>query len=834
MKQKLIQYIVPVILLFITSAIYFSPILEGKVVQQSDMIHFAGMSKEMSDYRAETGKEALWTNAMFSGMPGYLISTVYKGSITKKIIGFVLKIPRPISYHLLFLSLFYFMCILLGLNPWLSFAGALAYGFTSYFFVVFEAGHTSKSLNITYISLLVAGVLLAYKNKRMLGALLSVLGLAWMISANHLQMTYYAGILVMIIGIVYLIYAIKEKTISSFVKSSMVLLASAALALSMNISTLWPIYEYSQETIRGESELSGEATQKSSGLDKDYILDYSYDVGEALTAFIPRLKGGSMREPVGESSNVYQLLVGSQGKKKALNIANNLPLYWGSQPIAGGYMYFGAILCFLFVFGLFVVKGKDKWWIVAAVIVSFALSLGKYFPSLSNLMIDYFPLYNKFRDVKNIIVIQEFAMAFMGVLAVSSVYKREISEKEFNKGLLYSFAIAGGLALIFAILPGIAGDFTAASDARLAQSGWPEQLLEALRADRKIVLQKDAFRTFIFVALAAGVLWAFWKRKLKAEYALALWVVLILVDMWPANKRYLNNDSFVAKRKMENPYTISKADQIIHQDTDSNYRVLNLTVSPFTDASTSYFHKSIGGYHAAKLGRYQELITYHLGREIQQIGSTLNKGLNPNQLSQLFDQAPVLKMLNTKYLIVNPNGAPIKNPNPVGNAWFVNDFTIVENADSEIAALGGFSPTDMAIIDKRFEAFVKGKTYKKEGSITLTEYSPNYLKYAFNSDTEQLTVFSEVYYDKGWDAYIDGKKVPHFRVDYILRSLSIPAGEHTIEFKFEPKSYFIGNKISMASSAIFVILVLVYLFSYIKKNGISLTPLKPKENAKTT
>ncbi|QIA06710.1 YfhO family protein [Draconibacterium halophilum] len=832
MKKKWFNYIIPIVLLFITTSIYFLPVYEGKVVQQSDIMHYKGMSKSMADFRKESGEEPLWTDAMFSGMPGYLISTVFKGNITKKIIGFVLKIPRPVSYHLLFLSLFYLMCIILGVNPWLSLAGALAYGFTSFFFVVFEAGHTSKSLTITYISLLIAGVFLAYKNKRLAGALLSTLSLSWMIAANHLQMTYYAGIMILIIVIVYFIYALREKAIIPFLKSSGILATAAILAIGMNISTLWPIYEYSKESIRGKSELTSDLHKKSDGLDRDYILDYSYDVGEALTAFIPRLKGGSMAEPLGEKSQVYELLARGQNKQNAMRIANNLPLYWGSQPIAGGPFYFGAVLCFLFVFGLFIVKGKDKWWIVATVVVSFALSLGKYFPALSNLMIDYFPLYNKFRDVKNIIIIQQFAMAFMGVMAVSKVYKREVSDKVFNKALLYSFAIAGGLALVFTVIPGLAGDFTAASDARLLQAGWPEQLLDALQADRKIVVRTDAFRTFIFVALAAGVLWAFWKKKIKAEYALALWIVLIMADMWPTNKRYLNNDSFVAKRKMNNPYTLSEADKLIHQDDALSYRVLNLTVNPFTDASTSYFHKSIGGYHAAKLKRYQELIEYHISPEIQKISRTLNSGLAPDKFGNLFNTTPALKMLNTKYLIVNPNGAPVQDPATLGNAWFVNNYEIVENADAEIDALAGLNPANKAIIDKRYEQDVSGKTYQKSGSIQLEVSDPNYLKYNFSSDSEQLTVFSEIFYDKGWDAYIDGEKAPYFRANYVLRAMSIPAGDHTIEFKFEPQSYFLGTKLSYASSFVFILLVLAYLGITIKNNG-GLLP-KPKEHATKT
>ncbi|WP_319500556.1 YfhO family protein [uncultured Draconibacterium sp.] len=832
MNKKIVSYILPVVLLFITSAIYFAPVFEGKVVQQSDIIHYKGMSKEIVDFKKETGENTFWTSTMFSGMPTYLITTIYKGNLSKKIIDVILKIPRPVSYHLLFLSLFYLMLVLLGVNPWLSLAGALAYGFTSFFFVVFEAGHNSKSLTITYISLLIAGIILAYKNKRLAGALISTLALSWMIAANHLQMTYYAGIMVLIIAIVYFIYAIREKAIIPFLKSSGILAAAAVLAIGMNISTLWPIYEYSKDTIRGKSELTSDLHKKSDGLDRDYILDYSYDVGEALTAFIPRLKGGSMSEPLGEKSQVYDLLAHGQNKQNALRIANNLPLYWGSQPIAGGPFYFGAVLCFLFVFGLFIVQGKDKWWIVATVVVSFALSLGKYFPSLSNLMIDYFPLYNKFRDVKNIIVIQQFAMAFMGALAISKVYKREVSDKIFNKALLYSFAIAGGLALVFAVIPGLAGDFTAASDARLLQAGWPEQLLDALQADRKMVLQKDAFRTFIFVALAAGVLWAFWKKKLKAEYALALWIVLIMADMWPTNKRYLNNDSFVAKRQMNNPYTLSKADEMILQDDALSYRVLNLTVNPFTDASTSYFHKSIGGYHAAKLKRYQELIDFHISPEIQSMSRMLNNGLAPDQVSMLFDSTPALKMLNTKHLIINPNGAPVKDPAPLGNAWFVNNYELVENADAEIDALSEINPADQVVIDQRFEQYVSGKTYQKNGSIELQVSDPNYLKYVFNSNSEQLTIFSEVYYDKGWNAYIDGKEAPYFRVNYVLRAMSVPAGEHIIEFKFEPQSYFLGTKISYASSIVFILLVLAYLGITIKNNGGLLT--KPQKHAETT
>ena len=817
MKQKniLFKYLLPILLFTVISIVYFYPVLEGKVLQQSDTIHHIGNTKYNKDFRAETGEEALWNVAMFSGMPTYLNGFQTDTNWIGKAKNIFYKIPRPASYLILSFLFFYVFLLLFGVNPWISFAGALLYGFTSFFFVIIESGHNTKAHALSYMALIIGGILFAYKKNRIGGGIITAVGLSWMILANHLQMTYYTAIMVLIIAVVYFIDAFKKKTLPSFLKTSAILLVAAILAVGTNLSKFWPTYEYSKYTIRGESELTPEAGEKSSGLDKDYILDYSYDLGEAFTAFIPRLKGGSMAEPLGEDSNVYKLLQRSQGKQNALRIANNLPLYWGSQPIAGGPFYFGAVLCFLFVFGLFVVKGKDKWWIIATVLVSFALSLGKYFPALSNLMIDYFPLYNKFRDVKNIIVIQQFAMAALGVWAVREIYLKNVEDNIIKKGLLYSFSITGGIALLLALIPGIAGDFSAATDARLVQSGWPEQLISALQDDRRMVLQKDAFRTFIFVALTAGMVWAFWKEKLKAKYALALWIVLILADTWPVNKRYLNNDNFVAPRKMESPYTKSQADNLILQDT-SVYRVLNLTVNPFTDASTSFFHKSIGGYHAAKMGRYQELIENRISPEIQ----LLSRGINSGQLSsQLWNNTPVLDMLNAKYIIVNANAAPLQNPKALGNAWFVSEYKLVENADEEIAALKGFNPAQTAIVDQRFESFIQDKnfTLNDENSITLADYGPNYIKYTASARSEQLTVFSEVYYDKGWNAYIDGEKIPHFRVNYVLRALILPAGDHTVEFKFEPRSVYLGNKLSLVSSILLILAVLGYAFFEIKR-----------------
>ncbi len=524
-----------------------------------------------------------------------------------------------------------------------------------------------------------------------------------------------------------------------------------------------------------------------------------------MTAFIPRFKGGGMSEPLGEGSEVYSFFEKAQGKAAAKKITKALPLYWGSQPISAAPFYFGAVVFFMFVFGLFVVKGKDKWWIVAVVVVSFLLSLGKNLGFLSDLMIDYFPGYNKFRDVKNIIFIQHFAMVVMAMLAGRGIVLEQIEGKKILKSLKYSWFIVGGVALLFALLPGIAGDFRGPSDIRLAQAGWPEQLLNALRDDRKSVLRIDAFRSFVFVSLSAGVVWLFIQKKIKTSYAVVLWVVLVLVDLWPVNKKYMNNDSFVAKSKVEKPFTASKADQEILKDSDPDFRVLNLTVSPFQDASTSYFHKSIGGYHGAKMERYQELFDHQLYPEIRRL---IGGFQNPNTLDSVLTTLDVINMLNTRYFIYDPNSSPLVNSNALGNAWFVDEFKVVANANEEVDALSEFDAANEAIVDERFSGQLKDVALGsgRNSQIELLEYGPNYLKYeARVSGGTSLAVFSEIYYPKGWDALVDGQPVNYLRANYILRAMAIPEGRHTVEFKFEPASYFVGNKISLASSLILIL-----------------------------
>lgn len=811
-----------IILVFILIAfLYFSPQLEGKQLDAHDLSTYRGGARELLDFRAETGEEAIWTNSMFGGMPGYLLSTRYEGNLVSKAQALVNVIPRPTRYLILMFSLFFALLLILKVNVWVSAVGALAYGMFSFLFVIIDAGHVTKAHTLTYMALVVGGVLLAYKRNPLLGSLLTALSLSWMLSASHPQMTYYAGIMVLIIGVTYLVYAFKEKTLPAFTKTSALLVLAAVLAVGTNFGNLYTVYEYGKYSMRGESDLTPQDDDQTSGLDKSYILDYSYDLGEAMTAFIPRFKGGGMAESLGEESNVYRFFEQNQGKAQARQISQNLPLYWGTQPISSAPFYYGAVLCFLFVFGLFVLKGKDKWWLVAVVVVSFLLSLGKNFGFLSHFMIDYFPGYNKFRDVKNIIVIQQFAMALMGVLAVRELYLNRQNKTDLLQKLKYSWFIAGGLALVFVLLPGLAGDFRTPSDARLVQAGWPDQLMEALRADRKMVLRTDAFKTFLFVTIAAGVIWLYVKQKLKASYALLIWALLIFVDLWPVNKRYLNNDDFVSARKVEVPFSPSKADQEILKDTDPNYRVLNIAVNPFTDASTSYFHKSIGGYHGAKMQRYQEMIEFHISPEMQKLGSRLQNVESQADVEAVFTGLNALNMLNTRYVIYNPNAAPLYNNQALGNAWFVEDVSFVENADEEIAALEDFDPATEAIVDAQFSDVLTSVSFNSgdQPVIELQEYRPNYLKYkASVGSGAPLAVFSEIYYPKGWNAYLDGQPVEHVRVNYVLRAMPVPQGTHEIEFRFEPQSYALGNTVSLASSIVLILaLIAVGFFEFKKK-----------------
>jgi hypothetical protein len=804
---------VGIIVFFIVLAYaYLFPLLEGKELRMDDLDHHLGMSKELVDYRNETGEEAVWTNSMFGGMPGYMISVLYPNNLINYFAGLPRQWFSIASFIFLYMVGFYVLLCSMKINRWLSVAGAIAFGLSSYFIIIIGAGHASKANALAFLPIVIAGVLMVFRGKQIPGAILFTIGLSLELLAGHPQITYYGMLLLAIYGIVELIYAIKEKALLPFGKSVLYLLAGVIVAVGMNFSRLYTSWEYSKETIRGPSELSSNNENKTSGLDKDYVVQWSYGIGETMTLLIPNFKGGSTLTNPGENSESYTTMQ----QKGVQNVKQNIrgvSMYHGTQPFTSGPVYVGAIIVFLFVLGLFVVRGVYKWWLLAATIVSILLSWGGNFMSLTSFLLDHLPLYNKFRAPSMTLVIAQITMPLLGFIALNQILTNKVEKKVWLNGLKWSAIVTGGISLIFAILPGIAGDFSNPADT----ARFPDWLIDSVISDRQSLLRTDAFRSFIFIALAAAAMYMWNIKKIKTNFFIGALGLLILIDLWAVDKRYLNNDNFVSKREAANPFPEMPVDKAILQDNDLYYRVLPLQ-NPFQDARASYYHKSVGGYSAAKLRRYQEMIDYHFTPEMQQMISGLNSGAQPDSV---FGQLPAINMLNTKYIIYDLNGAPLPNPNALGNAWFVNDFKIVDNADEEIEALKGFNPENEAVIDKRFAEMVSGKKFKKDesGNIVLTEYKPNYLKYNAKAASEQLAVFSEIYYENGWDAYIDGQKVPHFRVDYILRGLVLPAGEHTVEFKFHPKSFYTGNKISLASSLLLLLAIAGYAFGEYRKKS---------------
>ncbi|MGB0975622.1 MAG: YfhO family protein [Prolixibacteraceae bacterium] len=799
-------------LFLVVTYTYFSPLLEGRALQQHDHDTYMGMSSEIRSYRATHDKEALWNNRMFGGMPSYLSGTRYPGNKLAYIDSLLRVGPVPGSSVFLTFIGFFFLMMVCGLSPWISMIASLAFGFSSFYFIILGAGHNTKALAISYMAPVLAGVLLSFKGKRWLGGAILGVALGLELRAGHPQMTYYLFLMVMIYGLVELYYHIKEKKSVDYFKNIAVLSLFAILAVGSNASSLSSTFEYSPYSIRGKSTLKTDDPTRKEGLDKKYIFDYSYDVSEAFTAFIPRLKGGGMSEPLDRDSHLYQKIAQRQGAGTAKQICKNVPLYWGSQPIVSGPFYFGAVLCFLAIFGMFFIKGRLKWWLSLTILVSFLLSLGKHFPLLSDMMVNYFPMYNKFRDVKNIVIIQNLAMAMLGTFAVWQLSQRKASDKDFMDALKYSVGVTGGIALLLTIIPSLSGSFVGSVDGQLQQMGWPSDWIQALQEDRMAIVRTDAFRSLLFVLVAAATMWAFWKKKVRAELALGVWLICIMVDMWPHNKKYLNNDQFVSKRKVEKPYQPTKADQYILKDKSLDYRVLNMSVSTFNDASTSFFHNSIGGYHGAKMRRYQDLIEHQISGEIQQLQTKFGSIKSESDLATLFDGTSVLNMLNTKYLIYSPKAMPLTNRAALGNAWFVDKIHWVEDDNQEMEQLGEVALSHTVLINKSAQEEIKEISpvkIEKEEMIKMTQYDPNILSYISHSNEERMAVFSEIYYPKGWKAYVDGKEVAIYRVNYLLRGIKIAKGDHQIQFVFHPQTYFMGEVVSLICSILLLMLLAV-------------------------
>lgn len=813
--KQFVPHLVVVLIILVVILAYFSPLLEGKRLKQSDITQWKGMSKEITDFREKTGEEALWTNSMFGGMPAYQISVQYKGNLIRFIDDiFKFGLPHPANLVFIYFIGFFILLMVLKVDPWLAMAGALAFTFSSYFFIILEAGHNSKAHAIGYMAPVLAGILLTFRGKYIAGGLLTALFLALELRANHLQITYYLALMVITLGIFELISAIKAKTLPAFAKTTGLLVVAALFALSTNITNIWATWEYGKETIRGKSELTTNPENRTSGLDKDYATQWSYGVGETFSLMIPNTKGGASGS-LGNNEKAMEKVDATYAQSLA-----GQNQYWGDQPFTSGPVYAGAIMVFMFVLGLFILKGNLRWWLLAVTVLSILLSWGRNFMPLTDFFLHYMPGYNKFRAVSMILIIADLAIPLLGILALKEIIEKPQILRDKQKFFFISLGLTGGLALIFYIMPQVFFSFlsgleqSAIAEQRMSleaqQLNQFDALIYNLELARVSIFKADAIRSALFIAIAAGLLWLYSRTKVNRLLVTAGIIVLIAADMIPIAHRYLNNDNFVSKSLVNNPYQPTEANKLIMKDTDPNFRVFNMTVSTFQEGSTSYFHKSIGGYHGAKLRRYQELIENHLSKRNDQ----------------------VLNMLNTKYFIgMGQDRQPVVqiNMGALGHAWFVEEHEIVANADEEIAALTAFFPEKTAIIDQRFSANLEGFTHAVDSNarIELTEYQPNKLKYSSQAASDQLAVFSEIYYDKGWNAYLDGKKVDHFRVNYVLRAMVVPAGNHEIEFRFEPKVFAVGEKVSFAGSLLLILMLVGFAATELwKKLKTDKTPAK--------
>jgi len=809
---KFAPHIAAFLLFVVISFMYFTPILEGKQFIGHDTESWMSMAKETVDYNATHKDVTLWTDSMFGGMPTYQISMSQPYNLIKYVDDVIHIFPNTLFILMLYLVGFYVLLLSFKVNPWLAIVGAIAFSFASYNFIIILAGHNSKAITIAYMAPLIGGVFMAYRRKRLLGSIIAAFFLSLAIRANHVQILYYTVFILVILAIVEFIYSIKEKEITAFLKTSGMLVAGALLAVGMNATSLMTTYDYSKATMRGESNGLTVDTQNSQhGLNKDYITQWSYGIDETMTLLIPNFKGGGSGGTLSVDSETGKKLtsLGAPDVAKILK-DNQFPLYWGSQPFTSGPVYIGAIICFLFVLGLFLVDKRTKWWLLPMIALTVMLAWGKNFMWLTDIFIDYVPMYNKFRTVSMTLVATGFGMTLMAILALKEVFAEKIDKKKLIRPVLISAAIVGGIALIFALIPSLSGDFVSPSDAQY--TGNNAFLRETLPLDRAGLLRADAFRSLMFILLAAGVIWLYAKDYLKIKVAYVLFGILMLVDLVPIAKRYLNDDNFQRPRHLETLITPSKADEFILQD-KSDYRVLDGTVNMFNDASPSYFHKNIGGYHAAKLRRYQELINMQIEKEVGQLFASFGRGFNPASIDNTLDSLGVLNMLNMKYLIYNKEAAPIINPHANGNAWFVSNIRVADNANDEMRLVGEINTKKEMVVDKAFAAELPTKLEPDTTArIALVKYAPNVLLYHFTSKTPQVAVFSEIYYDKGWNAYVNGTKVPYVRANYLLRAMPLKAGNYDIEYKFEPTSYSLGNTIALISSLLMILGIAAYIF----------------------
>lgn len=811
--KKILPYLL-IILGFAIIAYSYAPyVLQGKIVNQSDITSWRGMANETITYNeSHPDDKTLWTNSMFSGMPAYSISASYPGNFLDPFYDFLFLGKRPPSYLLISLIGGFLLFLSFGTNIYVAAVGAIAITFCSYNFEIIQVGHNSKMVAIAFMPWVLASVVYAYRKHSLWGALFFAFTLCFQIKAYHPQISYYLAIIILGFAIAEFCGAIKSKTIPRFLKTSALLLMAGLLGIGTNANHLMPTYEYSKYTMRGGTELSDDKdNQTGSGLKLDYATAWSYGINETPNLLIPDFNGGASVGSLPKTSNTYKVLKNNyQGADK---IIKQMPLYWGPQPFTAGPMYMGAVCIFLFFLGLFVIKGRYKWWIAGVSLVSLLLGWGSHFMWFSELFFKYAPLYNKFRTVSMILVILQITIPVMGILAVNYIIGTnppvEMSEKKrIKNGFIAALCLTGGFCLLFSIFPSLAGDFASSSDNSL-----PVEVVHALRKDRMGLLRADAFRSLIFILLSAVVLWLGYIRKLKFIPAIVILAALVLGDMWGIDRRYLNKSHFFKEKEFNNQFAQRPVDKFILQDTDPYYRVLDLSVNTFNDAVVSYHHKTIGGYSPAKLQRYQDLIDYYISKEMSLMTKDINSAYaTAKTLSDIEDKLgyyPILSMLNTKYIVIDPSSAALTLPSRLGNAWYVSKVIPAATADEEISLLGKIDPATQAVLYSPLLPAEMPSEFETGGKVVLDSYSPNHLKYTSSSAQDGLVVFSDIYYPAGWQAKIDGKPADILRANYALRAMCVPAGEHKIEFDFIPSTYTTGGRISSASSSLILLFTLL-------------------------
>ncbi len=801
--KALFTHFFTLVLFVLIAVAFFHPVLQGKAILQSDIQQYNGMAREQNDFRNSEGEEPYWTNSAFGGMPTYQLGARYPHHYVKDLDRLIRFLPRPADYLFLYFVGFYILLCCLKIDYRLSILGALAFGFSTYFIIILGVGHNAKAHAIAYLPILLGGILLVFRKQYLWGFILASLGMALEVAANHYQMTYYFMLLVLVLGIVFLIDAIKKRTLLHFFKSVEILLFAVVLGIGLNATSLLATKEYADWSTRGTSEITinpdGTAKEITTGLDKEYITQYSYGILESLNLFVPRLYGGASNEDLGKDSKTYEYLIG-QGlpRNRALEFSSALPLYWGDQPIVAGPAYLGAVVVFLFILSLFLVRGKYKWWLLTGSLLALFLSWGKNFPLLTNFMIDYFPLYNKFRAVSSIQVIIELCIPLLMVLGLSRFFNNNVDDRFKLKALKISAIIVLGVGICLLILQGLFS-FTGLNDGTYERY-FGEEVISMIRTDRELVYRNDTIRSLIFVLLVSVLLWLYLKGKIKYVLSVVLLGLFILVDLIGVAKRYVNEDQFVSQRLIKEPFQETALDQQILSDT-TYYRVFD-PAEGLNGARTSYFYNSIGGYHAAKPAVIQDLFEFHIYR----------------------NNTAVLNMLNVKYFIQRDDeGRQTASYNPAacGNAWFVNELVQVSDANEELTALDSLDVRNRAVINAAKFPEINRFVYPNDTTASIEQISnkPNHLTYRSTRKAQTgLAVFSEMYYENGWQAYVDGKAVDHFRVNYALRAMEVPTGTHEIEFKFEPEIIEQGSSFMLASSGIFILVLLGTIFFTIRNS----------------